>query len=70
MVKKNKTFRKIAATTAIASSLFVLNNKVNAEELENSTVENETSVTETPVAETTAMIETTTETTTTEISQE
>ena len=36
MVKKNKTFRKIAATTAIASSLFVLNNKVNAEELENS----------------------------------
>lgn len=70
MVKKNKTFRKIAATTAIASSLFVLNNKVNAEELENSTVENETSVTETPVAETTAMVETTTETTTTEISQE
>lgn len=70
MAKNNRTFRKVMATTAIASSLFVLNNKVNAEEVENSTVENESTVSETSVAETTAVTETTTETTTTEISKE
>lgn len=70
MAKNNRTFRKVMATTAIASSLFVLNNKVNAEEVENSTVENESTVSETSIAETTAVTETTTEITTTEISKE